>query len=180
MSPDQVPGYLSTFLMIFLQVEPAVKERVQEEWQEGHVQAAAVVYMPVALGVVGRAHSGLAWLIAARQYKHQRHNSSHDGTMAAGGRRDMRVRYGRAQGGRALRCALDAPREYARALAGVKSYHANLADYHANLADCHAYLTDRMTTRVTLRRSGGARAATASLRAVCYSTRTETRRARLG
>ena len=68
MSPDQVPSYLSTFLMIFLQVEPAVKERVQEEWQEGHVQAAAVVYMPVALGVVGRAHSGLAWLIAARQY----------------------------------------------------------------------------------------------------------------
>ena len=54
--------------MCSLQVEPEVKERVQEEWQEGHVQAAAVVYMPVALGVVGRAHSGLAWPIAARQY----------------------------------------------------------------------------------------------------------------
>ena len=94
----------------------------------------------------------------------------------------MRVRYGRAQGGRALRCALDAPREYARALAGVKlaDCSANLADYHANLADYHANLSDRMMTRVTCRRSGGARAATASQRAVCYSTHTETRRARLG
>ena len=66
--------------MIFLQVEPAMKERVQEEWQEGHVQAAAAQYMLVVLGVVGRAHSGLAWLIAAMP-KH--HSTSINDTTAA-------------------------------------------------------------------------------------------------